>query len=150
MDDFERLNYLINSGHACISVVTNEERQALSLVRDIAMETKRDILLWSAGYGVREGLFVAQPVVADTEMPEPALVYFTQLEQSTICETQDNTGHRKKVNKYPICVTLDLAGHLEKNVTLRLLRDVINKFSATGGTLIMIDSSGKIPEVIKS
>lgn len=150
MDDFERLNQLISSGHSCISIVTNEEPQALSLVKDIAMETKRDVLLWSAGFGVREGLIVAQPPVKDTEMAEAALVYFSQLENSSICETQDNTGHRKKINKYPICVTLDLAGHLEKNVTLRLLRDVINKFSAVGGTLIMIDSSGKIPDVIKT
>jgi len=93
---------------------------------------------------------VAQPAIADTEAPETALAYFTYLEQSDICQTQDSTGHRKKINKYPICVTLDLACHLKKDVVLRLLRDLINKFSAVGGTLVMIDSSDKIPEVIKS
>jgi len=150
MNDFEKLQHHVNSGHTCISIVTHEEPEALSLVMDLAMETKRDLLVWSAGFGIREGLLSAQPPVADTESPDPALVYFTNLEYSDICETQDHTGRRKKINKYPICVTLDLAPHLKNDVTLRLMRDAIHKLSAVGGTLIMIDASDKMPDVVKT
>lgn len=150
MDDLEKLKHLVNSGHTCISIVTHEEPEALSLAKDLAMETKRDLLIWSAGFGVREGLLTTQPPVADTESPDPALVYFTNLEYSDICGTQDQTGRRKKENKYPICVTLDMAPHLKDNVTLRLMRDAIHKLTAVGGTLIMIDSTDEIPEVVKS
>ena len=149
MDDLGKLKHLVESGHACISIVIHEESEALSLVKDLAIETKRDLLVWSAGYGIREGILAAQPPVADTEMPDPALVYFANLECSDICETQDNTGRRKKENKYPICVTLDLAPHLENDITLRLMRDTLHKLSSVGGNLIMIDSTDKIPEVIK-
>lgn len=150
MVDFEKLKHLVESGHTCISIVTHEEPEALSLVKDLAMETNRDLLVWSAGYGIREGLLAGQPPVKDTEMPDPALVYFANLEDSDICKTRDDTGHQKKENRYPICVTLDLAPHLERDVTTRLMRDTLYKLSAAGGTLIMIDSTDKIPEVIKT
>lgn len=150
MDNFKQLKHLVESGYACISIVTHEEPDALSLVKDLAMETKRDILVWSAGFGIREGLLSAQPPVSDTETPDPALVYFANLEASEICETQDNTGHRKKENRYPICVTLDLSPHLQKEVTLRLMRDLLYKLSAVGGTLVMIDSTEKLPEAVKT
>ena len=150
MDDFEKLKHLVESGHACISIATHEEGEALSLIKDLAMETKRDLVVWSAGYGIREGLLAAQPPVNNTEMPDPALVYLANLESSDICETQDNTGRRKKENRYPICVTLDLAPYLKSDVTLRLMRDTLHKLSSVNGTLIMIDSTEKIPEVVKT
>jgi len=150
MDDLEKLKQLVGSGYSCISIVTHEEPEALGLVKDLAMDTKRDLLIWSAGFGVREGLLTAQPPVKDTEMPDPALVYFSNLEYSDICKTEDPTGRSKKVNVYPICVALDLAVHLKRDVTLRLMRDTLAKLAAAGGVLIMIDSSDKIPEVIKA
>ena len=67
MDDLGKLKHLVESGHACISIVTHEESEALSLVKDLAIESKRDLLVWSAGYGIREGILAAQPPVADTE-----------------------------------------------------------------------------------
>ena len=150
MRDLEKLKQLVESGYSCISIVTQEESEALTLVKDLALETGRDLLIWSVGHGIREGLLSGQPAVADTEMPDPALVYFSHLEQSEICRTQDNTGHPKKKNRYPICVTLDLAPFLENKVTRRLMRDTLQKLSAVGGTLIMIDPTDKMPEVIKS
>ena len=150
MSDFEKLKHYVNSDHTCISIVTHEEPEALSLARDLAMETNRDLLIWSAGFGIRQGLLKNEPPVENTESPDTALVYFTNLESSEICETFDNTGHEKKQNKYPICVTLDILPHLKNDVTLRLMRDAINKLSLEGGTLIMIDSDDKIPDIVKT
>lgn len=132
MDDIERLEQIIKAGHSCISIVTHEERDALSAVRDAAMGLKRDVLLWSIAYGVRDGLVADAPAEVATDAPGPALCHLAQVD--------DN----------PICVTLDLAKHLDNELNLRLLRDTIAKFEAKGGLLIMIDSNDKLPEVIKS
>lgn len=135
MNDFERFEQLITGGNCCISIVTHEERYALELVRQAAMKVKRLVWVWSFSEGVRNWLSLMSegPVVVDTDKPDAGLA---------------NLGGAKDGS---ICVALDMAEHLRNGgKTLRILRDMIDKFDKTGSTLVLIDSSDKLPDVIKS
>ena len=132
MDDLERFEQLISRGDSCISIVTHEERDALELVRGAALNQKRDLLIWSIGYGVRDGMLVDSPATPDTDSPETGLCHFAITTDA------------------PICVMLDLAGHLKNKLTLRLLRDTIDRIGKNGSVLVMIDDKDELPEVIKS
>ena len=134
MNDFKRFEQLITGGHCCISIVTHEERYALEMVRQAATNLKRDMWIWSVAEGVREGLGLLAdgPVIAGTDKPEAGL--------TNLAGTKPGS----------ICVTLDLAEHLAGGKTLRIMRDMIDRFDKTGITIVMIDSEDKLPDVIKS
>ena len=127
MDDIERFKQLIDSGYCCISIVTYEERYTLEMICQTALDLKRSMWIWSVAGGVREGFLSDSPFIADTEAPTTGLRQFA--------DTKDES----------ICVTLDLAGHLKKGITLRALRDLIDLFEKNGSTLVMIDNENTLP-----
>ena len=132
MDDIERLEQLINGGHCCISIITFEEQYALETVRQVALGLERSMLIWSVAGGVKDGLLIDSLFIGDTETPAAGLVHFSGAKPGTIC------------------VTLDLAEHLQTGLALRALRDLLDRFEKNNSTLIMIDSNDNLPEVIKS
>ena len=132
MDDIKRFEQLINGGYCCVSIVTHEERYALEIIRQAALNLKRDMWIWSVAGGVREGFLTDSPFLADTESPAIGLRHLADAKQSSIC------------------VTLDLADHLRSGQVLRALRDIIDCFEKNGNSLVMIDSNDKLPEVVKS
>jgi MoxR-like ATPase len=132
MDDVERFEQLINAGYCCISIVSHEEQYALEIIQKAAIGQKLGMWIWSVAGGVREGLLSDSPYIADTESPAAGL------------------RHLAGTREGSICVTLDLAEHLKSGLALRALRDVIDCFEKNGNTLIMIDSTDKLPEVIKA
>ena len=54
MDDVGRFEQLMKACHCCISIITHEERYALEIVRNVAVNLRKDIWIWSAAEGVRE------------------------------------------------------------------------------------------------
>ena len=135
MTDQQQLEHLIRSGHTCITVVTHEEDYALSLVRDAAFQFGSDLSgagmwLWSVIGGVRDGLIADAKPVSETEHPAAALYHLSRLPGRSVC------------------VTLDLADHLGDTRTLRLLRDMLQRFRELGSHLIMIDHRDELPPVI--
>jgi ATP-dependent 26S proteasome regulatory subunit len=131
MDDQKHLEKLIQSGYHCLSIITHEEPYALEVVRLATFNMGRPLWIWSIGTGTRDGLLGGSCPLANTELPETGLQSFAQTDPGCVC------------------VTLDLAEHL-KGLTLRMLRDLIAAFEASGSTLIMIDSADKLPEVIRA
>jgi SpoVK/Ycf46/Vps4 family AAA+-type ATPase len=132
MDDIERFEQLVSGGYCCISIVTHEERYTLEIIRQVALALNRGLWIWSIADGVRDGLLADSPFVADTEKPAAGLYHFADAQEGSIC------------------VTLDLAEHLKGGLTLRALRDLIERFEKNGRTLVMIDSEDKLPGVVKS
>jgi ATP-dependent 26S proteasome regulatory subunit len=127
----QRLQALVAASHPCISIVTHEEAYALDLVRATATETGHRILIWSATRGVVDGLFADSQATPNTEHPAAALYHL---------------AHQVEIPA--LCVTLDLADHLDDARTLRALRDVIHGFCDNDSCLVMIDHGGDLPEVI--
>jgi hypothetical protein len=132
MDDIERFKQLISGGYCCISIVTYEEQYALEIVRQVALGLSRDLWIWSVSGGVRDGLLANSPFIADTEKPAAGLRNFTNAKEGSIC------------------VSLDLAEHLRGGLALRTLRDIIERFEKNNSTLVMIDSSDNLPDVMRS
>jgi hypothetical protein len=132
MNDFEQFEQLIESGIYCISIVTQEERYALEIIRKTAARFKRDMWVWSVADGLRDGLIDGSPSIADTDSPSAGLASMARAKPGSLC------------------VTLDLAEHLRGGKTLRILRDIVDSFHKTGITIVMIDCSDKLPEVIKA
>lgn len=132
MNDFEQFEELVNGRYRCISIVTHEERYALEIVRQAALSLKRDVWIWSVSQGVREGLLAGSPSVAETDTAAAGL--------ANLAGTKPGS----------ICVTLDLADHLKSGKALRVLRDMIDSLGNTGITLVMIDGSDNLPEVIRA
>jgi len=132
MDDFDKFEQLVAGRYCCISIVTDEERYALEIVHQAALGLKRDMWIWSASEGVREGLLEGSPSVAGTDTAAAGLANLAGAKPGSIC------------------VTLDLADHLKSGKALRILRDIIDGFDRTGITIVMIDSEDNLPEVIKS
>ena len=84
---------------------------------------KRDLCLWSFGRGVRTGPLDFRKHQPSTEEPGAVLTFMAS----------QNTN--------PICVTLDLAPHLQNSLILRTLRDAIDRLSINNGTLVMYRQS---------
>jgi AAA+ superfamily predicted ATPase len=132
VNDFEQFGQLIESGTYCISIVTQEERYALEIIRRTAARINRDMWVWTVAEGVRDGLIDGSPCIADTDAPAAGLTSLAKAKPGSLC------------------VTLDLSEHLRGGKTLRILRDVVDSFPKTGVTIVMIDSKDGLPDVIKA
>jgi len=133
--DRQRLEHLLQSGYPCISIVTREEGYVLGLVRDIAFARGEDLAgsgmwLWTVVGGLRDGLMADSRPHPETEHPAAALYQLSRFTQRAVV------------------VMLDLAGHLSDAKTLRLLRDVIERFGSLGGNLVLIDHQDALPDVV--
>src|SRR5262245_10115771 len=133
MSDQSRLEGLLNAQHACISVCTHEEHYAAELIQAAALG--RPLWFWSATRGLWPGELEGSLPVPKTENAAAALFYLTHEMKDTLAER-------------PICVMLDLAGHLEDDRTLRALREAIDAFRQSGACLILVDHDENLPAVI--
>lgn len=131
MNDRENLEQLIRLGHTCLTISTFEEEYILGLVRDVAVVVNRPLWIWSVSGGVQDGLLAGSPPVPETDAPVAGLT------------------HLAKLAHEPLCVTLDLAPHLQNQRTLRVLRNLLRRFEDSHAQLIMIDHLERIPEVIR-
>ena len=68
--------------------------------------------------------------VPQTEAPDAAFAWLAQ------------------ADKQPICVMLDLCGHLRSEKTLRGLRNLIQQFEQTGALLVLIEHASEVPAVV--
>ncbi len=132
MGDTKRFKQLVEGGDSCISIVTYEERYVLDIIRQVALELKYNLWIWSVAGGVKEGFFEESPYIADTETSTAGLHYLAEAKQASIC------------------VVLDLAEHLKASLVLRAMRDLIDRFEQNDNTLVMIDCNDTLPEVVKS
>ena len=132
MNDFERFEQALKSGVSCISIVTYEEGYALEVIRQSVLGSGRDMWIWSAADGVKDGVIGGSPAVKDTQKADLGL---------------NNLAGAKEGS---ICVTLDLCPHLRDGKVLRSLRNMIKLFEENDSVLVMIDAEDKMPEVIKA
>jgi SpoVK/Ycf46/Vps4 family AAA+-type ATPase len=131
-DDSDRFKQLLRTRPGCVKIATFEEAEALDLVREVAMDLQRQMLVWSAGYGIRDGFLAESEAEPKTDTAAPALNWIW--------------GHPGE----GVYVCLDLGAHLECDVTRRMLRDAIQKVAQRGATLVLIDSGPALPPVIEA
>jgi ATP-dependent 26S proteasome regulatory subunit len=128
--DSDAFEALVRMGHPCIAVETYEEDFALNLVRTAALNLSRPLKVWSVSGGIQDGLLAHCPPLPGSEGPVSALTHFGELRE----------GH--------ICVALDLAPHLRDDRTLRVLRNVVARFTESGAQLVLLDYTADLPPVV--
>jgi hypothetical protein len=133
MTDRERLQQLIVARHPLVVVATGDEFYMLGLLRQLAADRGCELWLWSVTLGWRDGLRADAPPIPDTDHPAAAMHYIGNLPPQP-----------------RIYATLDLAGHLKDERTLRAMREAVHKIEAFGGTLVMVDASDVLPAAVES
>src|SRR5439155_10954914 len=132
-DDRKRLVQLLQSGHPCVSILTYEEAQALSLVHAAAGELNRAVMQWSVISGIRDASTAGGAIVSDTEHPAAALFFLSTMSRSNA-----------------IVVMLDLIPHLKEERAMRALREALAAFEKTGSQLVLIDSATDLPPALRA
>jgi hypothetical protein len=131
MTDPQRLQQLIVARHSCITVATSDVAEVRALLRQVATERGMEMWLWSVTLGWRDGLHADSPPIPETEHPAAAMYYVAHLPP-----------------KPRLYVTLDLAGHLKDERTLRAVREAMHRIEAFDGTLVMIDAHAELPPAL--
>ena len=132
MTDSQRLQQLLAARNPLIWISTYEEPDALTVMRDAAGERGVELLEWSISRGLRDGLVAAAPVVPNTEHPAGALAYLQTL------------------NRPLVVALLDLVPQLKDERVMRLLREVIQKFTRSGGSAVLIDPAPELPPALRA
>ena len=132
ISDSKRLVQVLAGRNPLIWISTCEEPDALAVVRDAAGTRGMELLEWSVSQGLRDGLSAAAPLVPNTEHPAGALAYLLTL------------------NRPIAAALLDLVAHLKDERVIRLAREVMQKFSRTGGSLIVIDPAVELPPALRA
>lgn len=132
MKDVQDLVRLIEGGYSCFSIVTQEEHQALEVIRKTAEKLDWKMRIWSVGRGCRDGLFPVLGGKTENATPEAGLKEFCLLPSKTIC------------------IALDMSKHVSSHLILRMLRDTILRIELNQNVLFLIESEETLPESIKA
>lgn len=132
MSDLERLTHLLQAGHRCVLIQTTEERQAIELLAQAALQLGWRSLLWSASHGLRDGELADARPIADTTNPAAACFFLTTVRQQTLV------------------VLCDLVGHLRDERTLRVLREAIDAAGRCGSAIVLVDHASEVPAVLRA
>ncbi len=128
--DRQRFEALLDAGHPAISITTNEEAQARSLVEAWCQVTGNWLSEWTVIHGIRAPLTKEGPF-PDTTNPAAALVWLARRDLPAV--------H----------MLFDMAAHLQDPHALRALRELIDSASKTGSHIILVDHASDLPRVIK-
>jgi ATP-dependent 26S proteasome regulatory subunit len=131
MPDRNDLELLINARHGCITIGTADEEYVLGIFREIAVSTGRDLWMWTVTGGLRDALLAGANPVPDTNHVAAALVYLIE-----------------QIAPGPLCVLLDLPGHLKDETVLRTFREAVAHCEKTGGTLALVHTPVELPPAV--
>ena len=141
MRDVGQLCALLSAGHRCVRIVTHEEPEALSVVREASDQLRRPLRVWTSVQGLREDSGV------DTDhRPEDARAVLRSIA----------AGARQGDLDRAIYVMVDLVDHLTEPETTRALREALLAGPAigasgagTGGQIVLIDHTDRYPKSIE-
>jgi len=127
----DKLRLLIDAGNPLISIHTADEQRALKRVIEVSEKMGRRLLEWSMTTGLRR-LEQGEPGsgLVEAGKVSPALTHI-----------RDNPEHATYVFK-------DLGPHCKDALIHRMIRDLMDEFSETKSTLILIDAL-PLPDEIK-
>ncbi len=120
--DIDCLSRYVTARHACVFIPTYEEEYALEVIRTVAAEQRKQLLVWSVTRGLVDGQLGDGPPIPDTANPAGAMTYLAIHGQA---ET--------------VVARLDLCGHLKDERVLRCLRELVARMQQQGSTLIMVE-----------
>jgi ATP-dependent 26S proteasome regulatory subunit len=131
MTDRVALEQFIIAAHPCINVMTTDEDYILKTLREIAIESGRELWQWTITDGLRDSIVADSRVIPQTDHPAAALYHLA-----------------RNVNTPILCAMLDLPGHLKDERVMRLLRETIEHFDRIGAMLLLIHPPTELPGAI--
>lgn len=132
MSDLQRITHLLQAGHRCLFISTTEERQALELLAQAAIDLGLNSLQWSAAHGLRDATLADARPIPDTEPPAAACFFLSTLRQRTLV------------------VLCDIVAHLKDERTLRVLREAVDAAPRSGSTIVLLDHAADLPPVLRA
>ena len=133
----EEIELLIKSKYAVIFVETVDEQYVLRQIADIARQLKFSFFEWSVTKGLRrdykEGSYY--------QTSQPVLMLKTI---SAIIGPLQASG-----SEAGLIVFKDFTRYLDDAMVLRLFKDLINQIKNTMSTIVIVDSSYKLPQDIE-
>jgi SpoVK/Ycf46/Vps4 family AAA+-type ATPase len=133
----EELNLLIKSKYPLVYFETVDEIYTIKQLRAIARQVGLDFYQWSLTDGLRRG---------DNDEP----YYRTKEPVKMLRMVQYLVKPRADEEFKPgLFVLKDFEKHLEDDLTLRLLKDVINRIRGTPDTLVIVAAEYKLPKDIE-
>jgi hypothetical protein len=130
--DLDRLDRLVKARRPLITIRTFEEDEALQLVRDASMSAKGRLAIWTVLSGVYDGILDQPNPIPDTTAPLAGLHHLA---------FNDNAS---------IACLVDIAEHLGEPRVLRAFRDLVTEMRRRGGSVVMIDHSTSVPDVVRA
>src|SRR5258707_11356728 len=100
MTDRVRFEQLILAHHPCVTISTPDEAYVLVLLREIAVEARREMWQWSFTNGLGDALLSDSPTIADSEHPAGALYYLINNVRS-----EEHTSELQS-RQYLVCLLL--------------------------------------------
>ncbi len=130
--EFDRFRRFLQASHACILIQTVEEAFASEFVRKATLDLKLSLKAWKMSRGVYDADFADGAVIPETEHPAAALQHLLKqdLERNLV-------------------LLFDVLEHFEEPLTVRLLRDLIEKLRKANGHLVLIDTRGELPSSLE-
>ncbi len=128
--DFRDISLLLRSHSPILVLQTHEERRAVELLKDIALNLGSAIFKWSVTTGLHRIDIILEP---QTHLKEPTKV----LEHINASEFEG------------IYMLLDFHPYLKDPVHIRLLKELAMKFSENSAKLVLVSHKIDIPAEVK-
>ena len=128
--DFRDISLLLRSHSPILVLQTHEERRAVELLKDIALNMSSAIFKWSVATGLQRIDIILEP---QAHLKEPTKV----LEHINASEFEG------------IYMLLDFHPYLKDPVHVRLLKELAMKFSENSAKLVLVSHKIDIPAEVK-
>jgi hypothetical protein len=121
---------IIRSRTPLVAVESNEERQIVQMVRQIARQFQLKAFRWT----VTEGLQAFDPSDQPTE---------------SVLKSQEMLSYIKTSAKYSLFVLLDFHPYLQDNVHVRFLKDIALTYPSHFSTVVLVGGSLQVPAELR-
>ena len=128
--EYRDISLLLQSRTPVLVLQTHEERRAVELIKNIALNMHRPIFQWAVTMGLQRLDLVYEP---QTHLKDPAQVL----------------GHIKAANVEGIYLLLDFHPYANNPLHIRLLKELAMMFQQNGSKLVLISHKIDVPSELK-
>ncbi|MEJ2423837.1 MAG: AAA family ATPase [Candidatus Thiodiazotropha sp.] len=147
MNDKHDLDLVISGQFPIIVLQTHEEIRALALLKSIALEKNRPLLMWS----VTDGLRKEKSTVSGNDVNWEEVTYDGQpgIHKNAEANPEEILAKLPKNNRFAIVVLLDFHPYLNDPRIVRRLKEIALQQPQNGITLVLISHALSLPEELK-
>lgn len=146
MADQKSLEALIESHFPIIVIETKEEQRVVDLIKNTALDSENGIQIWTAGEGLKNHLLSG---FSGLEIQGLELQDYKETKFDATTDPDEMLLKIKKSIKKSLVILLDFHHFISNPKTLRMLKEVAQRYYIDGNKLIFISHKLSVPEEIK-